>query len=256
MLVRSERLLSLLLGGILSTIQDEDGVHSMPPEPTNVLCSCWRCVDEKHPNGRPVTRYLANKHRRHDWSMVEHAAHTSKSSKRHLALTDMLELSDEESDSASMSPHSSTAPDRLLSDRDPSVSPDTMDAGGAADMEDLTGNLTQLSMEADSPSSILNRRITAGRESVWELPDDAPTLDSDEDATESDEEDSEIAREWQSQEDADAYGFLNVGADELTADEILQGKFIAETVRDSKLSDLDRAICRILRVETQREGYR
>jgi hypothetical protein len=46
-----------------------------------------------------------------------------------------------------------------------------------------------------------------------------------------DEEDVEMQREWMLQEDADTYGLFGEKS-ELTADEILQGQFISEAVRN------------------------
>jgi hypothetical protein len=102
------------------------------------------------------------------------------------------------------------------------------------DIENLTGNLSQLSMEGDLLPQLLERRQISGREALWEAPEDPdvpglhPMGDEEDDG---DEEDVEMQREWMLQEDADTYGVFGEKS-ELTADEILQGQFISEAVRN------------------------
>ncbi|KAF7328598.1 hypothetical protein MSAN_02480700 [Mycena sanguinolenta] len=128
------------------------------------------------------------------------------------------------------------------------VAADDPDLGGDInvddDVEELTRNLSQLLIEERDLGPVLERRNVAGRAALWDVPDDlemsgAALSEDDSD----DEEDAEIQREWLLQEDADEYELFGERS-ELTADEILTGQFISETVRNAQLSALDRAICR------------
>jgi hypothetical protein len=157
--------------------------------------------------------------------MVDHGTHCD----RHAALTNLLELPDE-SDTSSMSMSLQAPPLELqMLDDTAMVSPHLeLDID-----QDLTGNFSQLSMQEAILPDMLQRRVIAGREALWEAPEDPVVLgrsSDDENETDDDDDDVEIQREWVLQEDADTY---NIRGDEgeLTAAEILDGKFISAVYR-------------------------
>ncbi|KAF7343661.1 hypothetical protein MSAN_01987400 [Mycena sanguinolenta] len=117
----------------------------------------------------------------------------------------------------------------------------------AADDPDLGGdinNLSQLLIEERDLGPVLERRNVAGRAALWDVPDDlemsgAALSEDDSD----DEEDAEINGNGYGRRMRMNMSCLERGASS-TADEILTGQFISETVRNAQLSALDRAICR------------
>ncbi|KAK7057574.1 hypothetical protein R3P38DRAFT_2759802 [Favolaschia claudopus] len=216
----------------------------MPADPTLVRYS-------KHPNGTDRSRYIVNQHRRRDWRMVDHGARNDHPRKR-LALMDVLELSEEESESLSdddsLAPPSPSTPPALVHQAadidDTPMSPPTLGTPASRssddDMADLTGNFSMLSVGEDMLRPVLRRRRIEGRDALWDVPEDQEVLEERVGGDEEEEEEEvEIEKEWRQQEDADAYALLGPGeGSELTASEILQGNFIAQAVRGSECDKL------------------